>query len=313
MKTKYINKIVILFTALVLFHFAGCTTVETIYLGDVDVNAPICPPPTHININKEVGDVTISPRFAINTNKSTIDGATEDRYTSEYDFENDSVYKAKPKNLTWNISNFTVGVDLDYKVWETFSIFGGVNYSAGGTTGLVGGNIGISFHDHIANPMIRLDMGLTIQEYEFTAITIVHTETSSFFGHNEDWNIYADKGSVTNFNPFGTLTVNSTNDSSQFNWFVSAGFFTQNLLGFEPGTKTRPIYALPFPFPIETKTKVDTRSDMLAGFLFINPGISISLSEEIKILLSLKINHEMLATDSDKWFIYSAAQIDFQF
>ena len=110
------------------------------------------------------------------------------------------------------------------------------------------------------------------------------------------------------FNPFGTLTVNSSYDSSFFNWFITVGFFTQNLLGFEPGTTSYPI----FPF-FSSYTEIDTRSDMLAGFLYLNPGISLSLNRQIRLLLSAKMNYEMLATNSTQLYVMPSAQIDFQF
>jgi hypothetical protein len=308
MKTKYLNKIVLLFLVSTLFLVFGCATVEqTIYLGDVEVNAPICPPPTHINVNKDVGNVTISPRISVNSNNSTINDSTEDRYNSTFYFVNDSIYRANKNNLTWNTSDFTAGMDIDFKVWQNFSIFGGFNYSGDGQTSLMGGNIGVGFHNHAINPVVRLDIGITIQDYHYTAITIVHTRTTSIFGSDEYWDIYADKGSSTNINPFGTLTINSSYDSSLFNWFITGGFFTQNLLGFEPGTTSYPL----FPF-FGSYTKVDERSDMLAGFVYLNPGISISLNRQIRLLLSAKINYEVLATNSNQWYVMPAAQIDFQ-
>ena len=308
MKKIYINKTVLLFLVIILFLFFGCATVEqTIYLGDVEVNAPICPPPTHINVNKDVGNVTISPRFAIINSNAKIIGSTEDRYSSVFNFGNDTTYKPKMDNLTWNTSDFTAGIDIDYKVWQNFSIFGGFNYSGDRHTSLMGGNIGVGFHNHMLNPVVRLDFGITIQDYHYTAITIVHTKTTSIFGSDEYWNIYADRGSSTNINPFGTLTINSSYDSSLFNWFITGGFFTQNLLGFEPGSTSYPL----FPFPV-IYTRVDERSDMLAGFVYLNPGISISLNQQIRLLISAKINYEVLATNSNQWYVMPAAQFDFQ-
>ncbi len=292
-----------------LFLLVGCATIEqTIYLGDVEVSAPICPPPTHININKEVGNVTISPKFSNTGKNMTITGSTEDRYNRLLDFGNDSTYRAKSKNLDWNISPYTLGVDIDIKISKAVSIFGGFNYSGDGQTELMGGNIGLGFHNHAVNPVVRFDIGVTIQEYSYTAITIVHTKTSSIFGNDESWDIFGDQGSSTNINPFGALTVNSSYDSSFFNWFIVGGFFTQNLLGFEPGTTSYPI----FPF-ISSYTEVDTRSDMLAGFLYLNPGISLSLNQQIKLLLSAKMNFEMLATNSTQLYLLPSVQIDFQF
>ena len=309
MKTTILKRFILLFWLGNLFLLFGCATIEqTIYLGDVEVDAPICPPPTHININKDVGNVTISPRFTATGNNTTIVGSTEGRYNRTFDLGNDSIYRAKFNNLDWNISKYTFGVDIDFKVSEAFSIFGGFNYSGDGQTELMGGNVGVGFHNHAVNPVVRFDVGITIQEYNYTAITIIHTKINSIFGNDEYWSIFGDQGSSTNINPFGTLTVNSSYDSSFFNWFITVGFFTQNLLGFEPGTTSYPI----FPF-FSSYTEVDTRSDMLAGFLYFNPGISISLNRQIRILLSAKMNYEMLATNSTQLYIMPSAQIDFQF
>jgi hypothetical protein len=308
MKKLYNNRIALQFLLFIVFLVYGCATVEqTIYLGDVEVTAPICPPPTHVNINKDVGDVTISPKFSINSSNSTIIGSTEDRYNAIFEFSNDTIYRAKKNNLAWYTSDYTFGLDVDFKVTEGVSIFGGFNYSGDGQTNLMGGNLGVGFHNHAINPVVRLDIGITIQDYNYTAVTIVHTKTTSFFGDDESWSIFSDRGSSTNINPFGTLTINSTYDSSFFNWFITGGFFTQNLLGFEPGTTSYPI----FPFVI-SYTEIDTRSDMLAGFLYLNPGISLSLNQQIRLLLSAKINYEVLATNSNQWYVMPAVQFDFQ-
>ncbi|HQI40371.1 MAG: hypothetical protein B6D44_08660 [Ignavibacteriales bacterium UTCHB2] len=308
MLKKYLNIISIGIIASQLFLFFGCMTVEeTIYLGDVEVTAPICPPPTHVNINKDVGDITITPRISVNTNSSVITGRTVDRYNSSFRLSNDSTYRAKKNNLSWYLSDYTLGLDVDFKVTKGFSVFGGFNYSSGEQTSLLGGNVGIGFHSHTIKPIVRLDIGITIQTYDYSAITIVHTKTTSMFGVDEDWGIYGDRGNSTNINPFGTLTINSSYDSSFFNWFVIGGFYTQNLLGFEPGSTSYPI----FPF-LGSYTKVDKRSDMLTGFIYLNPGISISLHRQIRILLSAKMNYEVLATHSKQMYFLPSVQFDFQ-
>jgi hypothetical protein len=51
---------------------------------------------------------------------------------------------------------------------------------------------------------------------------------------------------------------------------------------------------------------------MLAGFLYLNPGVSISLNRQIRILLSAKMNYEVLATNSKQYYVLPAVQIDFQ-
>ncbi|MFO7524513.1 MAG: hypothetical protein R6W68_03585 [Ignavibacteriaceae bacterium] len=286
----------------------GCGTIEqTIYLGDVEVNAPVSPPPTHINVNKEVGNVTFSPRFTVLTSNNKITGSTEDRYNRTFRFSDDDFYIAKSENLEWILSKFIFGLDIDVKLAEKFSLFGGFHFSSGDNKNLAGGNFGIGIHNHLESPVIRLDLGMTIQKYEYFAVTIVHTKSTSIFGSGEYWDIYGDKGSTTNLNPFIALTFNSDYDSGLINWFIPVGFFTQNLLGFKPGTTNYPM----FPFFMEY-TKVDKRSDMLAGFLYINPGVSISLYKDMKILISAKTIREIVATGTDEWFFMPSVQIDFQ-
>jgi hypothetical protein len=306
-------KALILFASLLsafcsILFFSGCATVEqTIYLGDVNVNAPISPPPTHLNVNKRVGSIIISPKFSFIKNNTIINGSTSNPYTGTFRFSNDSTYRTKTKNLQWSVSNYTIGADLDLKISKGFSIFGGINFSGNSDQNLTGGNFGIGFHNHDENPIIRFDIGLTIQEYDFNAITIVHTKTESIFGSDEYWDIYSDRAKTTNINPFGTLTINSSSDSSFLNWFVTGGYFTQNLLGFTPGTYSYPL----FPFAV-SYTKIDTRSDMLAGFLYFNPGITLSFWPEARFVLSVKMLDEISATSGSGIIFMPSAQIDFQ-
>ncbi len=308
MKKRFFNILSISFLLINLICFLGCGTIEqTIYLGDVEVNAPIVPPPTHINVNKDVGSVTISPHFSYLNTNSKISGSTDGKYTGTFRLDDSTTYKAKKNNLDWSLYKYTAGLDLDIKVSKSVSIFGGMNYSKDKENYLLGGNFGIGFHNHGEKYIARFDLGFTVQEYDFTAITIVQTKTTSIFGSDESWDIFADKGSTTNINPFATLTVNSSYDSSFFNWFIIGGYFTQNLLGYDPGTYSYPL----FPFPI-TYTKIDKRSDMVTGFIYFNPGIAITLNDQFKLLLSAKILNEVMSTTSKQWFFMPSAQINFQ-
>lgn len=294
--------------AIMLFILFGCITSEqTIYLGDTNVSGPITPPPTHINVNKNIGDVTFSPRYSVLLSNNNITGTTEDHYNRTFYFNDGSYYRTNQKNLEWDIVKTTIGLDMDAKLSEKFSLFGGFNYSMGNKVQLAGGNVGMSFHNHNQSPVIRWDLGLTIQKYEYKAITIVHTKSQSIFGSSEFWDIYVDEGNSVNINPFILITVNSDYKDADFNWFVPFGFFTQNLLGFEPGTSVSAF--LPF---LISQTTVDKRADMLAGFIFMNPGVSYNLNQHIKILLSTRIIKEIVATKVEDWFFMPSVQIDFQ-
>lgn len=311
MKSTVFNFLKVNFLLALVLIFIGCASVEqTIYLGDVEVGAPIVPPPTHINVNKESGSITISPRFSVMSSKSKLSGRTDGKYVGSFKIDDSTYYSPRQQNLEWNPFSYTAGLDLDIKVSNSVSLFGGINTSGNGSLSLMGGNFGLGLHGQSEDSQIRLDLGFTVQEYDFTAITIVQTKTTYIWGDTEQTlDIYADKGSVTNINPFATLTISSANDSGFFNWFIIGGYFTQNLLGYEPGSFSFPLF---FPLPIGTYTQIDKRSDMMTGFLYFSPGITLALNDQFYILLSTKIMKEVVSTSSKQWIAMPGLQINFQ-
>ncbi len=310
---KTVNKLVINLSVItVVFSLLGCAikVEETIYLGDVKVDAPIITPPTHLNINKEAGDITISPRFSILTETDEIISSTGGRYPHTLTFNDSIYYKAKSKNFQWKPYRYTAGLDLDFMLFNGISLFGGMNLSGGDDKNLLGGNIGIGLHTNNRNPNVRLDIGVTIQEYSFDALTIVRTRTSSIWETKEYISFYADKGVVTNINPFATLTINSSYDSSFINWYITGGYFMQNLLGYEPGSYSYPLFLLP-PF-FGSYTEVDKRSDLSAGFLYFNAGIAFNLGQYFRLVVSAKMVNEVSITGGTEFLFMPSAQIDFQ-
>jgi hypothetical protein len=293
----------------VILFFFGCATVErTIYLGDVEVVAPITPPPTHIKINKETGALTISPRFSAITNKrKEVTGSTGDSYRGSIVLPDNSTYSAKRENIQWNVMEYVYGADLDIQVWQSTSIFGGINFSSGNNTNLTGGNLGIGFHSLSGNSALRFDIGINIQKYNYLAVTIVNTKTTSIFGHDESTDIFCDKGNSVNVNPFITLTINSAYNTGFLNYYGSIGIFTQSLLGFNPGET----HYSGFPF-IVTETTVDERADFTSYLFYFNPGLAVRLNNNVGMILSAKIIKE-LSTSTDIWFIMPSVQMDLQF
>lgn len=299
-----LNNLIVI--VIVLLSLNGCASVEqTIYLGDAEVNAPISPPPTHININREVGDVTISPNFSMVTGNKQVNTSTDNSYKQTFKIDDETTYNAKAKNLQWNVSEYIFGVDLDIMVSEKFSVFGGFHFSSGSQKSMLGGSAGIGFHNYNQSPVMRLDLGLTIQKYDYLAVTIVHTKSSSIFGEGESWDIYDDKGTNVNINPFILLTINSNNEKGLINWFFPLGFFTQNLLGFDPGETD---YTF---LPTYFHRTVDQRTDLLAGFFYFNPGISVDLYPQIRLVFSAKLIKEVFKINDSNWFIFPSFQFDF--
>lgn len=301
MKTKILI-LIILFFVILVFVGTGCMTVEhTIYLGDAEVNSTLIPPPTHLNINKKPGQVTVSARFSKLTNNNLFESTTSDRYFGSIKVSDSLSYSPKQKNLSWNVQRQIFAADIDIMLSKGFSIFGGINAAIGETDGTKGGNIGFGFHD-LKTP-IRLDIGLNIQNCSYSAITIVKTKTSSMFGTDEYTNIYMDKGRETNINPFFTVTLNSAKDSTLLNYFGTFGLFFQNILGHQPGETHTDFFGF--------EETIDKRESYTCTFLYLNPGLCFSLNPNIKILASVKILAEV-NDDIGKTFILPSIKMDFQ-
>lgn len=305
-KKQSFQKRFLLFSLVILF-IPGCVTVEeTIYLGDAKVNAPLMPPPTHLNINKKTGDVTVSAKFLTITNNTRLKGTTDNRYKKEFKLNDTTFYRTARENLEWNLFNYTIGMDIDVKLSKLISLFGGINTSFGEDINLAGGNIGIGFHNDMVNPVTRFDIGINIQKYDYFAVSVVHTKTTTIFGTEEHYNIFDDKGSSVNINPFMSLTVCSSDETSFINYFGIIGIFSQSLLDFEPGETG---YAF-FPF-VATIKSVDERAGFISYSLYANPGLSFSLGENTRFVLSGKLIKE-LSNSSQRWLFMPAAQMDFQ-
>ncbi len=309
MKTKKLCLLLLVILPIILLNVTGCTTVEqTIYLGDVKANGPIIPPPTHININKKEGGVTISPKFSfVTTNK--LKGTTDDGFYSPYELQDGNIYQANPENLLWNFSDYTFGVDIDIKASRVFSIFSGLNISKGENNNLTGGYFGIGLHTDTENPCTRIDFGLNIQEFDYLAVTIVETkETITFIKttRNEYTSIYEDKGQSVNVNPFFTITLNSNFDFPKINYFGTIGFFTQSILNFKPG-ETHYNSFIP---PLYVSSTVDKRANYTGYFVFLNPGIAFSLGQKTRLIVSPKFLFD--ASSSGEFFAAPVLQMDFQ-
>jgi hypothetical protein len=298
--------ICILFSGILLLN--GCAPKqieETLYLGDAKIKAPITTPPLHLNIKSNPGEVTFSPKLSV-TNSRNMLATSDEAFTGTATLPDGSVYRTRTQNIEWVYNRYLFGLDMDLKVSRRFAFFGGLSFS---NENYLGGNIGIGFFSYLTEPIVRFDLGLTFQECKYDAITIFDRVIQDWSGNvTKNRYLYHDVGEETNFNPFFTITFNSNNDSALVNYFVNAGYFIQQLLDYSPGT-TR----YEDPFFNTTTTTTDKRPDCSAGFIYINPGISLSIAPDIRILISAKLLKEtILQLDSGSIIIMPNVQFDFQ-
>lgn len=292
-----------IFTACIL-QFTGCVfqeVQETLYLGDVKIKAPITTPPMHLNVNSQPGDITFSPRFTA-VNKENMLASSSEMFTGTFVYPDGTTYETSNKNIEWNYSQYSFGLDADIKLSNSFAFFGGFTIS---NDNINGWNIGLGLFSSMTEPIVRLDLGLNIQKYSYDAITVLDQTVTDFWGHEtRNRYIYRDIDEVVNTNPFLTITFNSNNDSTLINYFFNVGYFLQQLMDFSPSDSNYDSGTV--------TTTTDTRPDCMTGFLYVNPGISLRLTDQLRIVLCAKFLKEtILQLDSGGIIIVPGLQMDF--
>lgn len=286
--------------------------VETYYLGDVNIDAPISTPPVHVMVNKESGDLTVTPKVIIET-ENMMRSSTEYYYNDGIILPDHSTFAPGKENLEWNLTTAVIGADFDYMASNNFSLFGGFQLAATRNNSLLGGNFGLGFCGVTENIAMRLDIGLSIQESSYEALTIVHTEYINSNGSRTDTTYFLDKDNIVNVNPFLVYTLNSIMKEDRINYFVSLGYFTQTILDFEPGKSgNNRTWFLFFGVPYaKNNYTTDLRPNVKAGFVMLNPGIIYSIDEKFNLVMSVKILKETLLDSSKNlWLIMPSIQMD---
>jgi hypothetical protein len=160
---KKIKLVFIVFASATFLFVTGCgTTTQTIYLQDIEVEGPISQPPLHITNGQKAGSVTISPKISVNKGQ-TITGRVDHSpvngdgiYQANRISNGDGTWRYEPSdenrlpyfgdNLTWNMSDASMGVDLDLCVSDHFALTGGLNYVVQEQNSLIGGSAGLGIY-----------------------------------------------------------------------------------------------------------------------------------------------------------------------
>jgi hypothetical protein len=327
---KSLKHISVLLLPLLHFLLYSCTTVQTLYLQDVEVTGPINQSPVHITDSTETPSVTLSMRFSYNPEKESkakTDGTpmvnSQGFYQVDTTYNGDGTitytktrgvnrYPYPGQNLTWNFATVTVGLDFDFKLSRNFALFAGVNYAGGNNKTLWGGTGGIGVFGVKNGIAFRLDAGLQFQSMAYDAFTIAEVKETDFFGSTNEYVLfYHDIDKSTHFDPFANFTINSAKKDWIINIFLNAGYSIQSLLDFEPKTYDYLWYPLP-PFIFGETITSDFRGETTAGFVHFTPGVYFNLSEQSRIVIGARFYYETQLNEASKnLFILPMMQVDF--
>ncbi len=289
-------------SALCAMLMTGCGTVEeTIYFGDIDTQAPIALPPVRPAVSNEPGSFTLSPRITFHSG-NRYETATSNNYNKHRLSFDTSTVSVRNRNLHWESPKVTADFTFDFVLTSRIALTGTFRYAVMDNIDLSGGSLGIGILGKLDNPTLRLDGGITFQQNHYDATTVVYTKTTSWGGSfSEKVTYFRDIGKATNFNPYLTITLASVMPTSIFNYSVTAGYFTQNIIGFEPERNY---------FPNTGSYSVtDLRSDYTAGFIYIQPGAVLSVSENLRLLVSAAFLKEVANSTYDPMFFLPSIQL----
>ena len=314
------------------FLLGSCTTVQTLYLQDVEVTGPFNQSPIHITDSTDTPSGTLSMRFSYNPEKEIIaksEGTpmvnSQEFFQVDTFYNNDGTitYKETPgvnnypyqgQNLTWNFAVVTAGLDLDLKLSRNFALFAGVNYAGGNNKSLWGGTGGIGFFGINNGIAFRLDAGLHFQSIAYDAFTIADIKETFFFGSTDEYVLfYHDIDKSTHFDPFANFTFNTAKKDWLLNIFINAGYSIETLLDFEPKTIDYTWFPLP-PFIFDETIISDFRGETTAGFIHVASGIYFNVTEHSRIIIGARFFFETQLEDaSAATFILPMMQADFRF
>ena len=317
-----------LLVAAIIINFVGCTTInQTLYLQNIEVSGPMNNPPLNITADQKQGSFTFSTRFSVNDNKQlsgriekhtnvdvggiyridTVFNGDGSRYYKE---SNKNFNEYKGKNLEWNLPNFLAAVNVDYAAGNHIALNLGLNYSVQNQSSYTGGNAGIGFFSEKEGSAFRLDAGVMWQSLSYEASTVMITEETPLFGSSSTTiSFFKDRNKSTNWNPYVSLTFNTSSKDAPLNFFLNLGYFGQTLFNFEPSDPNPEYYPLGI-----TVIRNDQRGESTASFLNLSSGIFINMTENSKIVLGVRLLKETQIEETSKsLFVLPVLQLDMNF
>lgn len=312
---------------LLLFYIGCGVTKNTFYLQNININGPIKSPPLHITNRPMANSVTISPRISIGS-ANNISGKVSQHtlVNSAGIYEVDSVYvdgnlnykesasnvyKFSGKNMTWNLPDYLAALDIDYCLSNHAALSFGANVTSLKSASLMGWNAGFGFFTQKGSSSLRLDVGLTWQQIQFEALTVVKSEYTPYGGTAQDPVIifYKDLKKENYLNPYISLTYNSCFNEYPINFYLNLNYFNQTLFDFQPVNLNTEFYPLNY-----TVINEDLRGEGSVSFLGFTPGVYFDFDESIRILGGVKVLKELsMDSISKSVFIFPVVQLDMHF
>jgi hypothetical protein len=209
-------------------------------------------------------------------------------------------------NFTWDVASVYAALDFDFQLSRNFGLFIGGNYSEQNKISTWGSTVGIGLFGASSNFAFRMDVGLNIQEIAYDAQTVLVVKITPS-NVEDDYVIIGNRTrESTHFDPFISITFNTSLQNWFVNFFINAGYTRQTLVDFNSESSSE---------KDRSGNKYitrDQRGESVAGFFNFTPGIYFFIGEYGRILFGARFFYQTLNdyTEPSK-FILPMVQFDF--
>jgi hypothetical protein len=259
-----------------LVLLGGCTVRETVYLKSLEAESPVSMPPVPITDSTQGGEFRASVRLSrlfveevhgsVPTGGPPMPGAP-----------------AEKNNLAWQLQKTYGALDLNYTVSKHVALTGGMSYGNVQERGYWGGNFGVGLFSETNRQAWRLDVGVNIQSTSFVAPSVVVTDVTAWTGGTStDVHYFTDYGDKTQWNPYATLTLNSSYQDWLLNFFLQGAVWGQTLASFYPENE---VLGVP---PVTVYERNDTRATYTATMFSATGGLYVRLGQDYRILAGVR-------------------------
>jgi hypothetical protein len=211
------------------------------------------------------------------------------------------------QNFGWSIPSFNAALDGDVKISSSFAFNASINYSVHDHEGFWGGNVGLGLLFSGEDIAGRLEGGVNLQSFSYTAQSVVVTETQDWFSSSTTQTVryFDDIGRCQTFSLYGALTLNTKSQQSLVNGYVQFAVGSQKFADFHPRHER-------FVGPFMDYTYTDARVQSSSTFIMVSPGLYFNLTPTLRLLTGARFVWETeIADTSPNTLILPMVQCEF--
>lgn len=287
----------------------GCAQ-HTVYLQDVQVEAPYVAPPLFLSQENAEGELRIAPRVSVTSGqklRGRIDGHSKVNDRGVYQIDtvvsgntvryiervgaNKKTFQGR--NFFWEPTNVSASLQFEYATSKRIALVGGVDFSSTSGQHYLGAGFGAGFLFQSRTIGGRFDLGVQFTSGKYKVEYVVATSRTGY--QEAEVQFLTKEGKEMQAGYYSSFTFNTRFDGG-VEAFLQLAINRQNLVDFSAGTSLVADYTVA----------------QSASFFTITPGVVVSLSPSTRVLTGIRLGDETALLDADRGVLL-APFVQFEF